>query len=112
MGSTRTRSAQVVTRDALTQSLSRGERGKRAAMLRAVRRILMSVLLGAIGIACGGPEKASVERVATPPASRAVEAEDVASRTKRAAGTQRPVLWLGVGGRDLRSPARLAAGGG
>src|SRR3989442_6068436 len=49
----------------------RGQTGKRAAMLRAVRRVLFGVLLGAIGIACGGPEKASVERVVTPPASRA-----------------------------------------
>jgi predicted AlkP superfamily phosphohydrolase/phosphomutase len=80
-------------------------------MLRAMRRILFGVLLSTIGIACGGPEKTSAERAVTPSASRAVEAEDVAARTRRTAGGPHSVLWLGLDGLDFELLDRLAGEG-
>ena len=47
----------------------------------------------------------------TPSASRAVEAEDVTSRTRRAAGGPHPVLWLGFDGLDFEILDRLAGEG-
>jgi predicted AlkP superfamily phosphohydrolase/phosphomutase len=80
-------------------------------MLQAMRRILFGVLLSTVGIACGGPEKTSAERAATPSASRAVEAEDVASRARRTVVGRRPVLWLGLDGLDFELLDRLAGEG-
>ena len=75
-----------------------------------MRWIVLGVLAAAI-VACGRQENAPTERAATPALSRAVEAEDVASRAKRAAGTGRPVLWLGLDGLDFEILDRLAGEG-
>jgi len=55
----------------------------------------------------------AVPAAATPPAApaTAVEGTDVASRTKRAAGSKRAVIWIGMDGLDFEILDRLAASG-
>jgi predicted AlkP superfamily phosphohydrolase/phosphomutase len=80
-------------------------------MLRLMRRAGVLFLIGvALGASCGREEKPAAEK-ASATASRGVEAEDVASRVRRAAGGRHPVLWVGLDGLDFELVDRLAAEG-
>jgi tetratricopeptide (TPR) repeat protein len=75
-------------------------------------RLVQALVIASALLAPGcAREKETPSPVAVPAAVPPVEAEDVASRARRAAGGGHPVLWLGLDGLDFELLDRLAAEG-
>jgi predicted AlkP superfamily phosphohydrolase/phosphomutase len=84
--------------------------------MRPSRRLaLLLALAGLAGVSCRGGEKSSGSgpspKSPTAAPAPSVEAFDVSSREKRAAGGRAPVIWIGLDGLDWELLDRLSAEG-